>query len=511
MESFGLGWPVETPHLPPLSVYSRTSFQHACAQTPSAPLQHHTAGVVGHCWTSGRRRCLDDSGLGETYVTPCKKAPGRRLSWHGRVRGGDCGDGSLTSLLQENHETGSSSRHPWHLTTSTPHSRTVRPYGEQIHSLSPIAYGGEHQGSSEFSSLGPPPHRSVGGLRLGSDEGSFLATVLDGSVGQKSAKRTVTFQTPVKCSKNAVNVTSTPSVATRPKTKWGSGGLTKLKLTEVLPHERIYSDLPPTAEFGTADRSLAGGLALRDSDRVLTAVRRRGEEESRSVGRRVRVLRDSLTANTGYCSRVLDVPVNSKVAFPPSSSSSLSKQLFKSEVCNDDKAWQIGAPIPQLVSYIPEETVGPMTCSHGDEEDIASVSQQEVSRFQDSLGPDSSANTSYYSSVLNVQVKSRVVVPRAVTHLDPWTPVTRGQEPVRRPVVFATEEEWEHRKNQYVQSVMMDMRQRRRATGGVMAELMNLMNSVAGVGETWQHPTNLTCRNYRKRNAGRPIRLERRT
>ncbi|XP_010877556.2 uncharacterized protein LOC105015825 [Esox lucius] len=76
------------------------------------------------------------------------------------------------------------------------------------------------------------------------------------------------------------------------------------------------------------------------------------------------------------------------------------------------------------------------------------------------------------------------------------------QQIVPRPVVFDKEEDWQREKRLYVSSVTRHMRENSGA--GVMTELVNLMNHVADQGpgtnsRQWQHPSDLTRRNYQKR------------
>ncbi|KAL0969228.1 hypothetical protein UPYG_G00224190 [Umbra pygmaea] len=80
------------------------------------------------------------------------------------------------------------------------------------------------------------------------------------------------------------------------------------------------------------------------------------------------------------------------------------------------------------------------------------------------------------------------------------------QHTVPRPVVYDREEYWQREKRLYVDSVTRHMRENTGTGGsmGVMTELMNLMNHVAhqvpGANRRqWQHPSDLTRRNYQKR------------
>lgn len=87
---------------------------------------------------------------------------------------------------------------------------------------------------------------------------------------------------------------------------------------------------------------------------------------------------------------------------------------------------------------------------------------------------------------LLVQVKSKVVVPE-----------------------YFNQEEWESKKRAYVDSVKKHMTEQ----NGVMKELHSLMNSVANLtsgktGQQWQHPSDLSKRNYKLSKSGLKMSLE---
>ncbi|KAF3844642.1 hypothetical protein F7725_007805 [Dissostichus mawsoni] len=74
----------------------------------------------------------------------------------------------------------------------------------------------------------------------------------------------------------------------------------------------------------------------------------------------------------------------------------------------------------------------------------------------------------------------------------------------QRPVVFVTKGDWEREKQLYVHSVTRHMKEHPGANKDAMSELMTLMNSVADQspgadGKQWQHPSDLTRRNYQRR------------
>ncbi|KAA0718314.1 S100P-binding protein [Triplophysa tibetana] len=125
---------------------------------------------------------------------------------------------------------------------------------------------------------------------------------------------------------------------------------------------------------------------------------------------------------------------------------------------------------------------------------------------------------SFESSLpLQVQVKSKVVVPEttktvcqsAATQSErkPECDIyRRDRYPVQRSVPCCGED-WKSAKKAYVESVIRHM-ETNGARDGVMTELHHLMNTVAGQrhgqrsghdGGHWQHPSDLTRRNYRVR------------
>ncbi|KAM8917569.1 S100P-binding protein [Spinachia spinachia] len=78
-----------------------------------------------------------------------------------------------------------------------------------------------------------------------------------------------------------------------------------------------------------------------------------------------------------------------------------------------------------------------------------------------------------------------------------------GGDENKRPAILDRESDLEHQKNLYVHSVTRHMKEHR-GSSHVMTELVNLMNRVADQrpgtqGRPWQHPSDLTRRNYQRR------------
>ncbi|XP_062379076.1 S100P-binding protein-like [Sardina pilchardus] len=106
------------------------------------------------------------------------------------------------------------------------------------------------------------------------------------------------------------------------------------------------------------------------------------------------------------------------------------------------------------------------------------------------------------STLLDVQVKSKVVLPgsadvkdsscEALPTFKPGRRVTPSAS--KRPRVFDRPEEWQQQKAVYVEAVSRHMKEKPK--GGVINELLDLMNTVANEQHPWQHPSDLTTRNY---------------
>ncbi|XP_024119118.1 S100P-binding protein isoform X2 [Oryzias melastigma] len=196
-----------------------------------------------------------------------------------------------------------------------------------------------------------------------------------------------------------------------------------------------------------------------------------------------------------FCSRHLsfledDLKESSTRPFPGPVTSSCLEGVVK-------EPWNIGAP--KFESSVCE---GSPAVEHRNR-----VSQvQEDSVFVDEL---STTGDSLWETTLplQVQVKSKVVVP-SKNSLQPSNTedYSRAQN---RPTVYGSKSELEHQCRPYVPPVISHMREDEETTGA-MTELQDLMSSVPGQsrshGARWQHPSDLTRRNYQQRfNEGRPL------
>ncbi|XP_039528543.1 S100P-binding protein-like [Pimephales promelas] len=127
-----------------------------------------------------------------------------------------------------------------------------------------------------------------------------------------------------------------------------------------------------------------------------------------------------------------------------------------------------------------------------EEEELLSVSQQANPEASSDRGRnEESASDTFESTLpLQVQVKSKVVVPGST-------------KTICKPVVLSSEDEWERNKRTYVDSVKRHMKEQNGAANGAITELHSLMNTIANrrTGRNdphWQHPSDLTRRNFRK-------------
>ncbi|XP_029937680.1 S100P-binding protein [Myripristis murdjan] len=133
---------------------------------------------------------------------------------------------------------------------------------------------------------------------------------------------------------------------------------------------------------------------------------------------------------------------------------------------------------------------------------------------------DSGAKTSLKSTTSTVQqVKSVVVLGKAQTKSAGPSQMSKPSSVARtilkigkgnrtgmcpRPLVFAQEEDWQHEKQMYVNSVIRHMQEDTGTGQDGMTEVLNLMRHVteqeAGPnGTQWQHPSDFTRRNYQRR------------
>ncbi|XP_071327438.1 uncharacterized protein [Trachinotus anak] len=195
-----------------------------------------------------------------------------------------------------------------------------------------------------------------------------------------------------------------------------------------------------------------------------------------------------------------------------------------------EEMWNIGPPIFES-SVCHSVTV---TLNAGSEqsrqviEEVCGDVMEPIRECQTTLsGEEATSDTSYETTLpLQVQVKSVVMVPNQQTSSKPGAPAlpelnakpTRPNPDKRvsqrdkcvssgrsqRRVVFDREVDWERGKKSYVHAVTRHMKEKTGAVQDVMSELLNLMSHVADQTPSshdrqWQHPSDLTRRNYQKR------------
>ncbi|XP_065822567.1 uncharacterized protein [Labrus bergylta] len=130
---------------------------------------------------------------------------------------------------------------------------------------------------------------------------------------------------------------------------------------------------------------------------------------------------------------------------------------------------------------------------------------------------ETTLDTSYETTLTRVKVKSVVVAaihPTSDGKLAslPELNGSRGFQPTRssnsarnlRPVISKWEVDWEREKHLYIHSVTRHMNEKPHGGPDVVMELQNLMTHVAdqtsgNYGRQWQHPSDLTHRNYKQR------------
>ncbi|MCI4376813.1 hypothetical protein PGIGA_G00192820 [Pangasianodon gigas] len=156
--------------------------------------------------------------------------------------------------------------------------------------------------------------------------------------------------------------------------------------------------------------------------------------------------------------------------------------------------------------------------------DVLSVSQQQAdSEIRVMFREETDTTDSFKNTLpLRVQVKSKVILPNTQqpeavkAHQQPEKKATSERQrnvfrDIPRPVVLYREEDWEKEKKVYVDSVTRHMTDN--VEDGVMNELLQLMNTIANQrrgrdGRKWQHPSDLTRRNYQLRNSNRLLSLD---
>ncbi|CAK6968068.1 S100P-binding protein-like [Scomber scombrus] len=183
-----------------------------------------------------------------------------------------------------------------------------------------------------------------------------------------------------------------------------------------------------------------------------------------------------------------------------------------------EELWNIGQPIFES-SVCHGVTVKVNTGSEQSRQVSEEVQGDVIESFECQTtfsGEETTLDTTYESTLpLQVQVKSVVV---ALSQLTSSKPVASSvpdqntklakQSPVKnrsfRPLIFKREADWEREKSLYVASVTRHLKERSCEAPDVMTELMRLMTDVedqtpGSTGRQWQHPSDLTCRNYQRR------------
>ncbi|XP_014066031.1 uncharacterized protein [Salmo salar] len=197
----------------------------------------------------------------------------------------------------------------------------------------------------------------------------------------------------------------------------------------------------------------------------------------------VTLLADEVTVDTSYENTLpLQVQVRSVVVVPSVQQSSSRKPAMPPE--------QKVSEIRSVQKPFPEKNV-------------VKTTTRPVQK--PSPGQNIIKNTIVHKPSPGQKVKKIKPVQAASTSSDQKVVNTRPvQKTAPRPVVYDREEDWQREKWLYVDSVTRHIRENIGAGEGVMTELLNLMNHVAEQGpgtngRQWQHPSDLTRRNYQRR------------
>ncbi|KAL7876975.1 hypothetical protein SRHO_G00036180 [Serrasalmus rhombeus] len=218
------------------------------------------------------------------------------------------------------------------------------------------------------------------------------------------------------------------------------------------------------------------------------------------------------------------------VSLDASNTESFPETLFLDR--NENKEVEVGTSIQKFLGCHGAQQAPVVTVvdSHAEKmKDVPSASQKVDPKFQVTFQEEADSSTSVESpSPLQVKVKSKVVLPSIQIPEVKAKPAGKvaaeaaatTQQPEEKPqsgdtklVVFYEEEDWEREKTVYVDSVIRHMKDNTGAGDGVMTELLNLMNTVANqgngsYGRPWQHPSDLTHRNYQPRHSGHLFSLD---
>ncbi|TKS86364.1 S100P-binding protein [Collichthys lucidus] len=181
-----------------------------------------------------------------------------------------------------------------------------------------------------------------------------------------------------------------------------------------------------------------------------------------------------------------------------------------------EEMWNIGSPLfeSSVCNNVTVKLSADSEQSRQVSEEVRGEVMEAVDKCQATVGgEESTLDTSYETTLpLQVQVKSVVV---ALGHhpasSEPAAPLLPYQGPncvssawTERPVIADRGEILERDKQLYLQMVTRHMNENQGGNKDVMTELLNLMTHVADQaqgtkGNQWQHPSDLTRRNYQRR------------
>ncbi|XP_074548097.1 S100P-binding protein [Halichoeres trimaculatus] len=215
---------------------------------------------------------------------------------------------------------------------------------------------------------------------------------------------------------------------------------------------------------------------------------------------------------------VKDVSLTDRGLCPIVSGSQFGSLRFPEELLEGGvgEVWNIGQPIFES-SLCQEISVKLESDGEKVSEKLEGNVTEPIHECQATLGSEETTlETSYDSTISFVKVKSVVVAPshstfssRLSSELNAYSSElsqnrNRGFQPSRgpRPAIFKTKADLEHEKQLYIHLVTGHMNERPPADP--VTELQSLMTHVADqttdqCAEQWQHPSDLTRRNYKNR------------
>ncbi|XP_031144496.2 S100P-binding protein isoform X2 [Sander lucioperca] len=165
-----------------------------------------------------------------------------------------------------------------------------------------------------------------------------------------------------------------------------------------------------------------------------------------------------------------------------------------------DEAWNIGSPIFESSMF--QATPGGAETTLDTSYETTLPLQVQVKSVVVALGQHTSSSNTTAAASLPEQTANPTKLSQDENRGSTSAKCVSARS--RRPVIFDREVDWEREKRLYVHSVTRHVKEHQGANPDVMSELLTLMTRVADQasgtdGRQWQHPSDLTRRNYRRR------------